>query len=214
MNEAIPQYVPPLITLLVTIIGWYFIWYQQKKLLKLQSEAKIENEFRDELREKVSKVHAHLDDFAKLISLWRLKSGFSFIAVKDENGDPIPIGGNKIKVGEKYFYSNEDDIEALRQMNGTTIESLIQQTKLTISMAESEINDILAEIDSTNKLNQKMEELWIQSVYMIDKLYKNSNNWNIDTPIYFSSQMKEATTIRRDLRSQLDKAVREKIKKH
>ena len=69
----------PLLALLITIIGWFYTGYQQKKLLDMQRKSDIESEFRNELQEKVLKVHAHLDKFARLNDLWRRKAGFSFI---------------------------------------------------------------------------------------------------------------------------------------
>ena len=204
----------PLLALLITIIGWFYTGYQQKKLLDMQRKSDIESEFRNELQEKVLKVHAHLDKFARLNDLWRRKAGFSFIVAQDENGKVIPASKDKIKINEKYFLSDEDEIEAVIQMEGVTFDSLISRTKLTILLETGEIHDILAEIDDTKGLNKQLVELNIVSIYEFKSLYKNPQNWNRDTPEVFFNMLHKATETRQELRNQLDKIVKEKVKKH
>lgn len=204
----------PLIALLVTIVGWIYTASQQKKILEIQIKAEKEREFRNELQEKVSKVYNYLDQYANLNSLWRLKSRFSFVLPNDENEKFNPEDKEKFKVIEKYFLSDQEEVEAIKQLKGVDLDSFINQTKVSILMDLSKINDILAEIDTTKGLTDGFRNLYLKTIDRFDIIYKNPQGWTPCTFYEFYELLENASKMRIELRSQLNMIINDKVKKH
>ena len=201
-----------LLALIVTIIGWLYTAFQQKRILEMQIKADKEKEHRNELQEKLSKVYALLADYAKLSQLYRFRSQFSANLVVDDNGNPIPESPEKFKIDEKYFVTNEKMDEAFKQMKGFDIISLLNQTKATILINSEEVNDILAELDPTNHLNEQLKKLYFRTIYQYDILIENPQNWSmLHTPVNVFNLITEQTQIRRELRNEIDIIVRRKF---
>ncbi len=119
----------------------------------------------------------------------------------------------KFQLVFRYFQSDADLTEALVKMKGEPLDKLIAQSKLKILFDSVEVNEILAELDPSNKINEKFDKLWAKTVWEYDRIYKNQRSWDfVRTPIDIALIFRDSEIMRLELRSDIRKLVEEKIK--
>ena len=184
----------------------------QRKVLERQIQADKDKEKRLLLYEKYNRILRHIEEFAKVTQLYRLKSGMTSQVVKDENGNYIPGEDGRFKVDKRYFQSDPEILQAIKDIQGADLVTLISHQKVIVHNSEGEVLDLVMEIDPTGEIKQLFTDLWRVSIYEIGILEKHAEALGFDYVVTNLVRFyKEAEEIRINIREKLKLALERQL---
>ena len=188
------------VTVVIAFGGWAFAWLQARS----NREEKKREEQSNQKRRKVEKVHAYLNAYGELVELYRLftRRKESYLA-RNENGEFITDESGNFVKKEEHILEPEPRFElAIELLQGTDIRSAIAQKIVEIRLMSGEVGDIISELDDpTGAMNSQLSMLHYKTTSAIEFWIKHKAFEEMATVL------KEATAVRREFRSNLEKII-------
>ncbi len=200
--------VETVVTVVIAFGGWAFalvIALGNCAFAWLQGQAnrkeKQREEESDRKRRRIEKVHAYLNAYGELVELYRLFARKESHLVRNENGEFITDASGSF-VKEEHILEPEPRFElAIELLQGTDIRSAIAQKIVAIRLMNGEVGDIISELDPTGAMNSQLSVLHYKTTSAIEFWIKHKAFEEMATAL------KEATAVRREIRSNLEKII-------
>lgn len=145
------------VTIFVTVGGWIVAFVVSWVTWKREEGRKRH----DERSQKLDRIQAHLDEFAKLENLYELVSRQSFRLKRDEHGEVERDSDGKLIVVHRTFESNPILLKGLQLSEHTDVHGAIALKALQIHLNMSAISDILFQFEPSGKLKEEFDQLYV-----------------------------------------------------
>jgi hypothetical protein len=193
--------------ILSKIAFWLVTSFMGAFLVKLFDVAYLKfTDRRSQKKEKVSKLLKHVDDYATLADLYRFYARSSSKLIPLDNDTSTDNWIENARVEHKIFEPEERFERAINEMNGAPLDEVILQRIVSIRIASSEILDISDELDPSEELKKQFTDLYIKTIYVIDKILENKNQGDpIGKFQTMFNALNDASEARKKLRNSLNK---------
>lgn len=161
---------------------------------------------RRRVEERVRKLIDHIDQYGELAQLYRF---FAYVSVEvemDESGQPLKDEhGNRVT--KSVVLEPEARFEdAIRQLEGTDINSAISQKVALIRLRTNEATDLAMELDSSGALKEKLTQLYLKTVLIIETVLKHKSSGK---PLDKFNEMTDALAGADEIRQELRKLLKD-----
>jgi uncharacterized small protein (DUF1192 family) len=181
------------ILLIVAAGGWFFALYRDW-VAKKEDEDK---EARSLKQQKIDKVEEYLNALAEIQELYRFFARKEENIERDENGAFVVDGSGAAVIEERILEPEERFEFAIQALEKTDIRSAIAQSVVKARRTQGEVSDIALELDPSGELNKRIGILQWRTISLLEShLQRKSFDG-------FVTSLKEATVVRREIRSML-----------
>jgi hypothetical protein len=153
-----------ILALVIAFGGWIVAIFATVYQIKQSRDQKNWESVFEIEREKLRRIHEHLDAYSELLEIYRMYARQTEHLVNDA-AETFSVDEHGQYIVEKTNLEPEERFEmALRGMTETDLRGAIAQKIVSIRLNNGKIGDLLTEIDQSDALTIKMGKLFIRTV--------------------------------------------------
>jgi hypothetical protein len=189
---------------------WFITAFVGAGIVKLFDLAYSRYNARQIRREKkISVLMDHIKDFGQLTELYRFFASYSAIKMTDEKGQLKRDNSGNYIVEKRVLEPAPRFEGAIKNLQGTDINSAIALKIASIRLSSSEAMDMANELDPSGDLKQQFTYLYTATIWSMDNILADKSVDNADAKfVEFMSALKAADDTRRKLRARVQKLIK------